>query len=83
MQKNLYCLGLDHAIFSEHDTIIFQLINRLNNIADGADRDGFTAEQYEKLESAVFEIMDHLMNIIIEAIQEERYKRLYSEGPPL
>jgi hypothetical protein len=75
MQKNLYLLGLDHTLFSEHDNTIHQLINRRNNIAHGTDRIGFTAEQYEKLESAVFEIMDDLMQVILEAVQEGRYKR--------
>ena len=83
IQKNLYFLGLDHTIFSKHDKTIYQLINRRNNIAHGTDRNGFTAEQYENLESTVFEIMDDLMHIIMDAIQEERYKRLQPEGHPL
>jgi hypothetical protein len=74
MQKNLYVLGLEHTLFSEHDNTIQQLVNRRNNIAHGTDRNGFTAEQYEKLESAVFRIMDDLMQVVINAIGEERYK---------
>jgi hypothetical protein len=75
MQKNLYLLGFNHNIFSGHDNAINQLINRRNNIAHGADRNGFTAEEYGKLEFAVFEIMDDLMDIIMDAIQKERYRR--------
>jgi hypothetical protein len=54
------------------------LIHRRNNIAHGADRNGLTVEEYEKLESAVFKIMDDLMDIVMEAMQQERYKRQLS-----
>lgn len=75
MQKNLYLLGLDHQAFSEHDGIVSHLIQRRNNIAHGADRKGLTAREYSDLESAIFKIMDDLMDIVMDAIQQEKYKR--------
>jgi hypothetical protein len=75
MQKNLYLLGLDHNVFSHHDGTISHLINRRNGIAHGADRNGFTAQEYTRLESAVFKIMDDLMDIIMDALQREKYRR--------
>jgi RiboL-PSP-HEPN len=75
MQKNLYLLGLNHDVFSKHNSEIRHLINRRNNIAQGADKKGLTEKEYERLESSVFKIMDDLMDIIIEVIQNERYRR--------
>jgi hypothetical protein len=75
MQKNLYRLGLDHDVFSHHDRTISRLIHRRNSIAHGGDHNGFTAKEYEDLESAVFKIMDDLMDIIMDAIQQEKYRR--------
>jgi RiboL-PSP-HEPN len=75
MQKNLYLLGLNHDVFSKHDGNILHLINRRNNIAHGADKNGLTENEYGQLESAVFKIMDDLMDIVMEAIQKESYRR--------
>ncbi|MGH8071150.1 MAG: MAE_28990/MAE_18760 family HEPN-like nuclease [Candidatus Entotheonellia bacterium] len=75
MQKNLYLLGLDHNLFSKHDGDILHLIYRRNNISHGSDKMGLTESEYERLESAVFKIMDDLMDIVMEAMQKERYKR--------
>jgi len=58
MQKNLYLLGLDHDVFLHHDRTMSRLIHRRNSIAHGGDHNGFTAKEYEDLESAVFKIMD-------------------------
>ena len=75
MQKNLYLVGLDHDVFSHHDRTISLLIHRRNSIAHGGDDNGFSAKEYEDLESAVFKIMDDLMDIIMDAIQQEKYRR--------
>jgi hypothetical protein len=75
MQKNLYRLGLNHDVFSKHDGNILHLINRRNNIAHGADKNGLTENEYGQLESTVFKIMDDLMDIVMEAIQKESFRR--------
>ena len=75
MQKNLYLLGLGHDVFSKHDSDILHLIYWRNNIAHGSDKKGHTENEYERLESTMFKIMDDLMDIIMEAIQKERYRR--------
>jgi len=77
MKKNLYLLGLDHDVFSDHDGDIIHLINRRNNIAHELDRNGLDEREYALLESTVFKIMDDLMEIIMEAIQKQRYRRQY------
>jgi hypothetical protein len=75
MKRNLYLLGLDCDILSKYDQNIGLLIGRRNNIAHGADRNGFTSEEYNALESVVFEVMDDLTSIIMESIKREKYRR--------
>jgi hypothetical protein len=75
LQKNLYLLGLDHNAFSRHDGTISHLINRRNNIAHGADRNGLREDDYKRLEASVFKIMDDLMDLIMDALQQEQYRR--------
>lgn len=80
MQKNLYLIGLDHEAFSQHDGNIRQLMHRRNNISHGLERDGLTAQKYNKIERAVFKIMDDLMTLLMDAIAMEHYKQSPVQG---
>lgn len=74
MRKNLYLVGLDHESFSQHDGTISQLMRRRNNISHGLEKDGIRGLDYESLERAVFAIMEDLMDLVMEAITDEKYK---------
>jgi hypothetical protein len=75
MKKVLYRVGIDHEAFAYHDGDILFLLNRRNNISHGVERKGIEERTYEKLEKAVFQIMDDLMDLIIDAIKDEVFKR--------
>jgi len=75
MQKNLYLIGLDHEAFSKHDGDISQLMRRRNNISHGLERDGLTAQKYDRIERAVCRIMDDLMTLVMDAIANELYSK--------
>jgi len=75
LKKNLYRVGLEHDSFASHDGDIRMLLNRRNNIAHGAERRGLEQPDYQKLEGAVFQIMEDLMELVMDSIRNERYRR--------
>lgn len=74
LKKNLYRLGLKHDAFETHDGTISKLLNRRNNIAHGAQRDGLKSEDYLELEKSVFRIMDDFMELILNSLKDEDFK---------
>ncbi|NQT13951.1 MAG: hypothetical protein HQ582_14450 [Planctomycetes bacterium] len=82
LQKNLYRLGLRHDAFAQQDGAILNLLNRRNNIAHGAQRDGVTAEKYSESERAVFRIMEDFMLLIVDALRKEEFKKAVPAGGP-
>jgi hypothetical protein len=74
MKKVLFRVGIDHDAFAYHDGDILMLLRRRNNISHGVERKGIDEKSYEKLETAVFTIMDDLMGLVIEAIKNEVFK---------
>jgi hypothetical protein len=81
MRKNLFLVGLDHDAFSKHDGQIQTLMNRRNNIAHGAEREGLRADDYEKLEKSVLKIMDDLMDLVMDAISKEAFRQTAAAVP--
>jgi hypothetical protein len=75
MKKVLYRVGIDHEAFAYHDGDILLLLSRRNNISHGVERKGIDEKSYEKLETAVFTIMDDLMGLVIDAIKNEMFKQ--------
>ncbi len=75
VQKNLYCVGLDHQVLKADDPIIMRLLTTRNSIAHGLEEDGIESADYELLEESVFRLMDKLMELILEAVKSERFIR--------
>jgi MAE_28990/MAE_18760-like HEPN len=75
MKKVLFRVGIEHDAFASHDGDILFLLNRRNNISHGVERKGIEEKVYERLEQAVFKIMDDLMDMIIDSIRNEIFKR--------
>jgi hypothetical protein len=75
MKKVLFRVGIDHDAFAYHDGDILSLLNRRNNISHGVERNGIEEKTYEKLEAAVFKIMDDLMDLVIGAIKNQVFRR--------
>lgn len=75
LQKNLYRVGLQHDAFSSNDGTISQLVHRRNDVAHGSQRDGVTAEKYNKMERAVFKMMDDFMLLIDSALRGAAFRR--------
>ena len=82
LQKNLYRLGLQHDAFSSHDSTIRKLLNRRNDIAHGAQRDGLKSDIYLELERAVFRIMDDFMALILDSLKNTEYKKKRAANGP-
>jgi RiboL-PSP-HEPN len=74
MKKVLFRVGIDHDAFAYHDGDIHMLLRRRNNIAHGVERNGIDEKSYEKIETAVFAIMDDLMGLVVEAVKNESFK---------
>ena len=73
LRKNLYRLGLPHAMFDQHESTVGQLLGRRNNIAHGAEVIGVDIVTYERMRDAVYDVMSDLRLKIIEAITTQAY----------
>jgi hypothetical protein len=75
MKKILYKIGIHYEAFIQHDGDILHLLNRRNGISHGAERKGLDEKTYERLEGVVFQIMDDLIEVIIDALKNEVFRR--------
>lgn len=75
LQRNLFLLGLDHTFVNLHADAIHNLLKRRNGIAHGEDRRGVPEVDYEKYESAVFEICYKLIDFLEDAHANERFSK--------
>lgn len=73
MKKNLYRVGLSYDAFSQHDGDIGMLLQRRNNIAHGAQRDGIDQADYDLLEAAVRQIMTDLSDMLVDAVKKQLF----------
>jgi MAE_28990/MAE_18760-like HEPN len=83
MKKVLYRVGINHEAFANHDGDIISLLNRRNNISHGVERKGIEEKTYENLEHMVFTIMDDLMDLVIDSIKNEIFKRKAVPSSPV
>ncbi len=75
LERNLFVLGLDHSLVRPYSDQINELLGRRNRIAHGADRRGVPEPDYQRYESAVFEICIKLIEILQDAHQNERFRK--------
>ncbi len=75
MRKILFRLGFPHLAFADQENTINMLLQRRNNVAHGADKNGMDEKTYKKLETAVFDMMDDLLKMIVKALRDEIYKK--------
>lgn len=75
MRKNLFRLGFSHEEFIAEESTINELLRRRNDIAHGSARKGVSLDSYLKLESAVVNIMKHVIILIFESLNNRRFFR--------
>lgn len=73
LRKILYRLGFEHNSFQEYEGLINLLLERRNNVAHGAEKEGLSKEKYEKIEDAALRIMVQLKKLIIDALINKSY----------
>jgi hypothetical protein len=75
LKKNLFRLGFDPALFSEHDGAINQLLRRRNDVAHGVQIRGIEAADFMPLQQTVFGIMDGIAALVSAAIEKGLFRR--------
>lgn len=60
LRKLLFRLGFPHDSFSSYEGKIDLLLNKRNNIAHGAEKEGINEKDYNNIENATFNIIDEL-----------------------
>ncbi|MNU00538.1 hypothetical protein D3C72_2436890 [compost metagenome] len=73
MRKLLFRLGFDHTSFATYEGNIELLLNKRNNVAHGAIKEGIKERDYEKIEKATFIIMNELKKLIMQALTDKLY----------
>jgi hypothetical protein len=83
LKKNLFRLGFEHDHLSMHDGTIHNLVNRRNNIAHGLERTGISEADFEKLQKAVYEVMDEVMSMVMVSLSRQTFRAtpLYAPQP--
>lgn len=74
LKKNLFRLGFEHDRLSAHDGTIHNLLNRRNNIAHGIERAGISESEFEKLQKAVYEVMDEVMSMVVVSLTKQSFR---------
>lgn len=75
LQKILFRLGLPEHSFKEYEGNIFKLVNLRNGVAHGKHKDGISESVYNNIEKAVFDIMQGVIVVIIDALKSQRFLR--------
>lgn len=73
IRKNLFRLGFPHNLFQSYEGTIHQLLNMRNSVAHGATRLGIEEDEFNKLESAVLNIMEDVIKMLFEWLRSRRY----------
>jgi hypothetical protein len=74
LKKNLFRLGFEHDRLSAHDGTIHNLVNRRNNIAHGLERTGIPEADFEKLQKAVYAVMDEVMSMVTDSLLKQSFR---------
>ncbi|MGG4043678.1 MAE_28990/MAE_18760 family HEPN-like nuclease [Paenibacillus favisporus] len=75
LRKILYRLGFQYDAFKQHEGHINLLLERRNNVAHGAEKEGLTKEKYETIEHASLEVMNQIKKLIVDALIHKTYLR--------
>jgi len=73
LRKILFRLGFQHNCFKKNEGMISHLLERRNNVAHGAQKEGLSKEDYEEIEKATLEIMRQLKSLIVDALLNKSY----------
>jgi MAE_28990/MAE_18760-like HEPN len=73
MRKLLFKIGLNPDGVIPWRDVIHKLVGFRNAISHGSRKDGFNQEEYEKLEEAVFCVIDDVIGVISDSITNEKY----------
>ena len=74
LKKNLFRLGFEHDRLSAYDGTIYNLVNRRNNIGHGLERAGISEADFEKLQKAVYEVMDEVMSMVTGSLAQQSFR---------
>lgn len=76
LRKILFRLGFPHDCFANHEGKIHYLLEKRNNIAHGAEKDGLTEAEYSEVEKATFSVMEESMKLVISALENKAYLKV-------
>ncbi len=75
-RKILFQLGFDYDSFKSREKNIKDLVDARNEIAHGTFSRGIDSGKYQRLRETVFEILDTIVTMIIEALEIKEYLKL-------
>jgi len=75
LRKILYRLGFQYDCFKQYEGEINLLLERRNNVAHGAEKEGLQKEKYEAIETAALKIMTELKKLVVDALIYKSYLR--------
>lgn len=76
LKKILFRLGFDPLEINDREYDDLQkLLKWRNNIAHGAQREGFTYNEYAKIKESIFSMLDRIKSVIIDYLDNRKYLR--------
>ena len=78
IRKILFRLGFPEELFKNHESAVWNLVNKRNGVSHGTERLGFEATEFDELESAVFDIMEDVVKILFGWLRDKKFLRSYS-----
>ena len=73
LKKILFRLGLPEQSFKKYESNIFALVNMRNGVAHGRDKEGIKEDLYTSIEKGVFDTMQGVIEVIIDALKNKKY----------
>ena len=83
LRKSLFRLGFPVDLMASYEEALNELVNRRNDIAHGLYDTVVRAADYERLERAVLNAMDHIVLRIIDALEQQTYLRPSAATDPV
>jgi hypothetical protein len=75
IRKNLFRLGFPYDLFQPYEGTVHHLLNKRNAVAHGSTRLGIEEDDYNKLESAVLDVMNDVIRLLFESLRQKAYLR--------
>ena len=73
IRKNLFRLGFPIDLFQPSEGTVHQLLNKRNDVAHGATRQGIDKAEFDRLEGAVVDIMEGVVRLLFDWLNKHRY----------